>query len=198
MDIDGLARHAILLGEACNAFSESETRVDGLYLFLRQRRLPAAPIVGITLSGEEDALTLSLFYHLAFKLGYRAENVEIQGLTRIGVTAVKLHPFLVEDDFYAPGKQLLHEVEQVAERTCQAIYAVDVERVAVTEIGETLRQGRTIGILAGTFVLVHLVQRDAVKLSLGVLIYGRNSDVANLLAAHSLSLCLGFTCQEKV
>ena len=144
MDIDGLARHAILLGEAGNAFSESETRVDSLYLFLRQRRLPAAPIVGITLSGEEDSLALSLFYHLAFKLGYRAENVEIQGLARIGVTVVKLHSFLVEDDFYASGKQFLHEVEQIAERTCQAIYAVDVERVAVTEIGETLRQGRTI------------------------------------------------------
>ena len=55
MNIDGLARHAILLGEAGNAFSESETRVDGLYLFLRQRRLPAALIVGITLSDEKDA-----------------------------------------------------------------------------------------------------------------------------------------------
>lgn len=38
MDMDGLTRHAIRLGKACNAFSESETSIDGLYLFLRQRR----------------------------------------------------------------------------------------------------------------------------------------------------------------
>ena len=82
--MDGLARLVTLSPRARREF-------DSLYLFLRQRRLPATLIVGITLSGKKDTLTLSLFYHLAFKLGYRTENVEIQGLARIGVTVVKLH-----------------------------------------------------------------------------------------------------------
>ena len=58
MDIDGLAGHAILFGKHSNALSES--KIDSLYLFSRQRRLSAALIVGITLTGEKDAHTLSL------------------------------------------------------------------------------------------------------------------------------------------
>ena len=65
-----------------------------------------------------------------------------------------------------------------------------MEGVSITEVCEALGEFRTVGVFAGAFVLKDLIQFNAVELSVGVLRYGGNSDIAYLLTVHRIfSLC---------
>ena len=188
--IDGLTRYPILFGKSRDRFTAREATFDVLYLLWRERGLPTALIVGVTLSGKGYAFFLSLSYHLALKLCDRSEDIEVEGLAGIGIDAVKLHSLFVEDDFYPSSEQFLYDIQKVTERACQTVYAVDVQGVAITQIGQTFFELGAISIFARAFVLKDLIQFYAVELSVGVLVYGGNSDIAYLLTAHRIfSLC---------
>ena len=188
--IDGLTRYPILFGKSRDRFTAREATFDVLYLLWRERRLPTALIVGVPLTSQEDAFFLSLSYHLAFKLCDRSKDIEIEGLAGIGIDAVKLHSLFVEDDFYPSSEQFLYDIQEVTERACQTVYAVDVQGVAITQIGQTFFELRTISVLTATLILKDLIQFNAVELSVGVLVYGGNSDITYLLTAHRIfSLC---------
>ena len=197
--IDGLTRYPILFGKSRDRFTEGEATFDVLYLLRRERRLPTALIVGVTLSGKGYAFFLSLSYHLALKLGDRSEDIEIEGLARIRIDAIKLHSLFVEDDFYTSSEQFLYDIQKVTQRACQTVYAVDVQGVAITQIGQTFFELGAICVLTATLILKDLIQFNAVELSVGVLVYGGNSDIAYLLTAHRIfSLCRCYVLENTL
>ena len=170
--IDGLTRDAVFLRQMSERLSESETSLDFLYLLRRERRLPTALIVGVPLSRQEDAFSLSLSYHLSLKLSDRSEDFEIQVLCRIGLVAVELHSFLDELDAYFSGEQVLDDIEEVTQGTGEAVYAVDIERVSISEVFQAGSELRSVCILAGTFVLKDLIQSYASQLTVCMLFHG--------------------------
>ena len=83
MNMVGLARHGIRFGEACNAFSGSETDSDGLYPLFAAEKASCRTYLSQALRSlarrmPSRSLSRALAYHLAFELGDRAGTVEIQ------------------------------------------------------------------------------------------------------------------------
>ena len=132
--INGLTRYPILFGDGSEGLTEGKTSLDVLYLLRRERGLPTTLIVSVPLTSQEDAFFLSLSYHLSLKLCDRSEDIEIQILCGIGLVAVEVHILFDEADTDLSGEQVLDDIEEVTERPCQSINAMNDQRVAITEI----------------------------------------------------------------
>ena len=188
MKVDGLAGDLILSGDGSERFSVGETQFDFVYLLRSEEALATALVVCVPLTSKGYAFGLPFSYQSPFKLSDRSKDIEIQVLCGVGIISVEVHSFFDKPNAYLSGEQFLDDIEKVTERTSKAVYAMDDQSVSVSEIFQTGLELRAVCVFATTFVLKDLIQFNAVELSVGILVYGGNSDISYLLTVHRIFL----------
>lgn len=134
------------------------------------------------LSGS-DALSLPLLDDRPLELGNRADDLKLELLEGI-VLPGEGQVLLVEANGHASTCQLVEHPEQVLEVSCQPVDAVDMERVALPQVGHALQELWPLGVLGAGLLGEDPVQLDALKLAVRVLVDRADPDIPDLLSAH--------------
>ena len=163
----------------------------------------AATFVFAGCFGQGDAFALAFADEGAFEFSEGAHDLKEEALE--GVAALCAHEgevLLVEDDRDAFAGELVDGFLEVGEIAGEAVDAVDVEGIALTQPGEAGFELGAIGIAAAAGVGEGLFEWDGFQLSGGGLIEGGDAQVADVLPWHAVCPGCGFgfvrrDCQDR-